>query len=198
MLRADFEAFAGRHVPAVASEIELSGPIVMTRANGGPGSRDHTSSHEQDGKDQPGQRARTETDESDSTEQAGGLPGSRRLVRIAKSSRSREGSAYQGAMEAVFAIVIASLAGYWADEHFGTTPRWLIVGVIIGFASFVLRLLRMADLVEEPETVLDSEAARAQEGDQGDSKSQQGKQDNQDEQGPEGSAGREGAPTDVK
>jgi len=177
MLRADFEAFAGRHVPAVASEIELSGPIVMTRANGGPGSRDHTSSHEQDGKDEPGQRARTETDESDSTEQAAGLPGSRRLIRIAKSSRSREGSAYQGAMEAVFAILIASLAGYWADEYFGTTPRWLIVGVIIGFSSFVLRLLRMADLIEEPETARDIEAAEAQEGDQGDSKSQQDKQD---------------------
>jgi F0F1-type ATP synthase assembly protein I len=53
-------------------------------------------------------------------------------------------------MEATFAIVIAALLGYWADEHFGTTPRWLIVGVVIGFASFVLRLMRMAKLVQDP------------------------------------------------
>lgn len=78
------------------------------------------------------------------------VPGRRRLERVAASSRSREASAYQGAMEAVFAIVIAALLGYWADSRFGTSPRWLIVGVVIGFASFVLRLMRMAKLLEDP------------------------------------------------
>ena len=59
-------------------------------------------------------------------------------------------AAYQGALEAVFAILIAAGAGYWADQHFGTGPRWLIVGTILGFGSFVLRLFRMRKLFEEP------------------------------------------------
>ncbi len=82
------------------------------------------------------------------------LPGKRRLERIAVSGNSSKGSAYQGAVEAVFAIVIATLLGYWADEYFDTAPRWLITGAVVGFASFVLRLMRMRELVEntEPET----------------------------------------------
>jgi F0F1-type ATP synthase assembly protein I len=52
-------------------------------------------------------------------------------------------AAYQGAFEAVFAILIAGLIGYFADEHFGTSPRYLLIGFAIGFASFVLRLVRM-------------------------------------------------------
>ena len=54
-------------------------------------------------------------------------------------------------MEAGFAVLIASLAGYWADEYFGTAPRWLIVGAIIGFGSMVLRLVRMRSIFEEGE-----------------------------------------------
>jgi len=53
-------------------------------------------------------------------------------------------------MEAVLAIVIATGLGYWADARFGTSPRWLIVGAIVGFGAFVLRLARMAKLVEDP------------------------------------------------
>ncbi len=56
---------------------------------------------------------------------------------------SREGAAYQGALEAVFAILIAGGIGYWADGHFGTSPRLLILGFVIGFGSFVVRLFRM-------------------------------------------------------
>ena len=55
----------------------------------------------------------------------------------------RQGLAYQGAFEAVFAILIAAGIGLWADRHFDTTPRYLLIGVIVGFASFVLRLLRL-------------------------------------------------------
>ncbi len=58
-------------------------------------------------------------------------------------------AAYQGALEAVLAIAIAAGAGYWADGHFGTSPRWLIVGTIVGFASFVVRLWRMRGLFDE-------------------------------------------------
>ena len=79
------------------------------------------------------------------------LPGRRRLDRITISAASVKGSAYQGAVEAVFAIVIATLLGYWADEHFNTAPRWLITGAVVGFGAFVLRLVRMASLVEGAE-----------------------------------------------
>jgi F0F1-type ATP synthase assembly protein I len=61
-----------------------------------------------------------------------------------ESARTRrQGAAYQGAFEAVTAILIAGLAGYFADEHFGTSPRYLILGFLIGFGSFVLRLVRL-------------------------------------------------------
>lgn len=68
------------------------------------------------------------------------FPGSRRLKRAAKNTG---GSAYEGAFEAVGAILIATLLGYWFDEHFETTPTGVITGAAIGFGAFVLRLLRM-------------------------------------------------------
>jgi len=55
----------------------------------------------------------------------------------------RQGMAYQGAAESVFAILIAAGIGYWADQHFDTAPRYLLIGTAVGFASFVLRLLRL-------------------------------------------------------
>jgi F0F1-type ATP synthase assembly protein I len=60
-----------------------------------------------------------------------------------EQSAKREGAAYQGALEAVFAILIAGGIGYWADGYFGMSPWLLILGFVIGFGSFVLRLLRM-------------------------------------------------------
>jgi F0F1-type ATP synthase assembly protein I len=55
----------------------------------------------------------------------------------------RQGAAYQGAFEAVFAILIAAGLGYWADDHFDTSPLLLILGTVLGFAAFVLRLVRL-------------------------------------------------------
>ena len=55
----------------------------------------------------------------------------------------RQGLAYQGAFEAVFAILIAAGIGLWADRHFDTTPRYMLIGVVVGFAAFVLRLLQL-------------------------------------------------------
>lgn len=55
----------------------------------------------------------------------------------------RQSAAYQGAFEAVTAILIAGFAGKFADDYFGTSPRYLIAGFIIGFGSFVLRLVRL-------------------------------------------------------
>jgi F0F1-type ATP synthase assembly protein I len=61
----------------------------------------------------------------------------------------RGARAYQGALEAVFAIPIAGGLGYWADVRFGTGPIFLIVGLVLGFATFVVRLVRMRSLVED-------------------------------------------------
>ncbi|HEY5658828.1 MAG TPA: AtpZ/AtpI family protein [Myxococcota bacterium] len=61
----------------------------------------------------------------------------------------RQGLAYQGGVEAVFAILIALGIGYWADERFGTSPRYLLVGMVVGFSAFVLRLLRLGRQLQE-------------------------------------------------
>ena len=68
-----------------------------------------------------------------------------------KPKASRQGAAYQGAFEAVIAILIAVFLGNLADDHFGTAPRYLLVGFAIGFASFVLRLVRLVRHLQEPE-----------------------------------------------
>ena len=54
-----------------------------------------------------------------------------------------QAAVYQGAFEAVFAILIAAGIGHWADRHFGTSPRYVLVGFALGFGAFVLRLLRL-------------------------------------------------------
>jgi hypothetical protein len=53
------------------------------------------------------------------------------------------GDAYQGAFEAVMAVLVGAGAGYWADGHWDTAPYGVLAGVVIGFAAMVLRLLRM-------------------------------------------------------
>ncbi len=58
----------------------------------------------------------------------------------------RQNAAYQGAFEAVMAILIVTGIGYWADQRFDTAPRYLLIGVVVGLSSFVLRLLRIARL----------------------------------------------------
>ena len=61
----------------------------------------------------------------------------------------RGAKAYQAALEAVFAIPIAGGLGYWADTRFGTAPALLLVGLALGFVTFVVRLVRMRKLVVE-------------------------------------------------
>ncbi len=55
----------------------------------------------------------------------------------------RQGAVYQGAFEAVFALLIAAGFGYWLDGYFDTAPVLLLIGTAIGFASFTLRLIRL-------------------------------------------------------
>jgi F0F1-type ATP synthase assembly protein I len=65
------------------------------------------------------------------------------------TATQQKGAAYQGAMEAVFAILVATGLGYWADAHFGSGPRYLLIGVVVGFSAFVVRLLRLGEQVKE-------------------------------------------------
>ena len=84
-------------------------------------------------------------------------PGRKRFERIASRSG---GGAYEGAFEAVGAILIATLLGYWFDQHYETTPTGLLVGAGIGFAAFVLRLVRLGKTLH-PDPDGDGEAAGA-------------------------------------
>jgi F0F1-type ATP synthase assembly protein I len=43
----------------------------------------------------------------------------------------------------VFAIPVAAGLGWLADRHFGSAPIGLLIGIGIGFAAFVLRLVRL-------------------------------------------------------
>lgn len=72
------------------------------------------------------------------------LPGSDRLKRAATpTKRGSEGAAYQGAMEAVGAIVISIGIGWWIDSRYGSSPYGLLGGAVVGFGAFVLKLMRM-------------------------------------------------------
>jgi F0F1-type ATP synthase assembly protein I len=53
------------------------------------------------------------------------------------------GGAYEGAFEAVGSILVATGLGYWFDHHYETTPIGVLVGAVVGFAAFVLRLFRL-------------------------------------------------------
>ncbi len=55
----------------------------------------------------------------------------------------RQGAVYQGAFEAVIALLIAAGFGYWLDGYFDTAPWLLLIGTAIGFASFTVRLMRL-------------------------------------------------------
>jgi F0F1-type ATP synthase assembly protein I len=62
------------------------------------------------------------------------------------------GRAYQAAFEAVIAVVVAGAAGGFADQRFGTAPLLLMLGVLLGFGTFVLRLVRlMKELAPPPQ-----------------------------------------------
>ena len=69
--------------------------------------------------------------------------------RVPGSQTAQQGmaSAYQGAVEAVLAVVISGLAGTWVDRRFGTEPTGFLVGMAIGFAAFGLRMWRMRNLM---------------------------------------------------
>lgn len=67
-------------------------------------------------------------------------PGRQRL----KRASARAGSdAYQGAFEAVGAVLVGVGFGFWVDSRWETGPWGVLVGVVLGFAAMVLRLVRL-------------------------------------------------------
>jgi ATP synthase protein I len=68
-----------------------------------------------------------------------------------ESDGRRFGSAYQGAFEAVFAIVIGAGLGFAADQRYETEPWGVLIGLGLGFSAFVLRLVRLGRAVQEAE-----------------------------------------------
>jgi F0F1-type ATP synthase assembly protein I len=70
----------------------------------------------------------------------------------------RQGIAYQGAFEAFVAILIAMGIGYYADQRFGTSPRYLLIGTGVGFAAFVLRLVRLGRQIQSLSDASDDSA----------------------------------------
>lgn len=60
-----------------------------------------------------------------------------------ESGGRSKGAVYQGGSEAVFAILIAAGIGYWLDSRFDTAPALLLIGLVVGFASFTLRLIQL-------------------------------------------------------
>ena len=65
-----------------------------------------------------------------------------------KTKLKKKGAAYQGALEAVLAVLIATGIGYWADTRLDSSPVGVFVGAAFGFLAMVLRLVRMRSLLE--------------------------------------------------
>ena len=69
----------------------------------------------------------------------------------------RQGAVYQGAFEAVIALLIAVGFGYWLDGYFDTAPWLLLIGTAIGFASFTVRLMRLGRWMKDGDSDESSE-----------------------------------------
>ena len=61
---------------------------------------------------------------------------------------NKKGAAYQGALEAVLAVLIATAIGYWVDTRLDSSPVGIFVGAAFGFVAMVVRLVRMRSLFE--------------------------------------------------
>jgi F0F1-type ATP synthase assembly protein I len=86
-----------------------------------------------------------------------------------RAAGSAAQDAYQGAFEAVMAVLVGAGLGYWVDLRWESTPIGVISGVVIGFAAMVVRLLRLGrELV--PQSVPESKA-----GSSGDRKGEPGR-----------------------
>lgn len=67
----------------------------------------------------------------------------RKRARLARGAVRGWGPAYQGAMEASLAVAISVGIGIWVDSELDTSPYGMLIGLGVGFGSFVLRLVRL-------------------------------------------------------
>ncbi|MDP6980044.1 MAG: AtpZ/AtpI family protein [Myxococcota bacterium] len=90
-------------------------------------------------------------------------PTARRSIALSEDCQTKQGltrqqsAAYQGAVEAALAVPIAAGIGWWCDRQFESQPIGLLIGVVIGFAAMLLRVLRLRpgatdDVSEDPDT----------------------------------------------
>jgi F0F1-type ATP synthase assembly protein I len=66
-----------------------------------------------------------------------------------RATARRAAVAYGGAVEAVLAIGVGAGIGYWLDRSFETAPAFLLAGIVAGFGSFVLLIVRMTRKLAE-------------------------------------------------
>ena len=89
-------------------------------------------------------------------------PGRERL----KRASARAGSdAYQGASEAVGAVLVACGFGYLADSRWDSAPWGVLIGAVVGFAAMVLRLVRLGKELHPDEQAKDSKTENENEQD---------------------------------
>jgi F0F1-type ATP synthase assembly protein I len=75
--------------------------------------------------------------QSDPSGNAGGPRWTRRGL------TKRGAKAYQGVLEAVLCMPAGVVLGYGADRIFGTDPWLVLVGLVLGFAGFVIRVVQL-------------------------------------------------------
>lgn len=71
-------------------------------------------------------------------------------MRAPQTDQQRMASAYQGAIEAVLAVVICTLGGYWLDRRFEMAPWGIFGGMVLGFSAFMVRMWRLRRLMTPP------------------------------------------------
>jgi len=77
------------------------------------------------------------------TRQRARPPVPERLDRNLRALGQEGRQAYLGAWEAVIALVLGAVGGYYADLLLETRPVGTVIGIVLGFAAMVIRLLRL-------------------------------------------------------
>lgn len=82
----------------------------------------------------------------------------KKRARLARGVARGWGPAYQGAMEASLAVAISVGIGIWVDSELETSPYGMLIGLGVGFASFVVRLVRLVRELSPPAAGIDADS----------------------------------------